>query len=181
MAPFDQLAYERINKETNAAPWPWKMFTFTLLVVAAMVLVYFGLRFGYGPYLESRISNLDSELSELGQSIPESEQENFISFYSQLVNVRTLLDKHVMTSAVFPILEKNTHTGIFYTNLDLNLAEQRATLEGISRSYETLAQQLVMLDKVGGIDRYLITESQAIDGRVRFRLNIFFKPAVFGL
>lgn len=179
MAPFDQNPYERIAKETASSPWPWKMFTFTLLIVGVMVIAYFGLGFGYGPFLEKQIADVDTQLASLSQSIPQEDQDKFVTFYSQLVHVRGLLDNHVGTTAIFPILEKNTHTSVYFSGFDLNTSEQRLGLEGFASSYETLSQQLTMLDKVAEIDRYMITESQSVDGRVRFRLNIFFKPTVF--
>lgn len=155
------------------------MFTFTLLVVGAMVVAYFGLSFGYAPFLENRISQVDSELSRLSSSIPQADQENFISFYSQLVHVRELLQKHINASAVFPVLEKNTHTQIHFTNFDFSADEFRVGVEGVAANYEVLSQQLAMLDKVAEVSNYVITESQAVEGRVRFRLNIFFNPEVF--
>ncbi len=178
--PLPTSPYEQLSKESTGAPWPWKMFSFTAFIVAAVVVIYFGLAFGYGPYLRHHIDGLNTELADLSSQIPTADQDNFISFYSQLVNVQSILSHHVSASGLFPILERNTHARVYFTTFDLSVTDRRLSLEGVASSYQTLSEQLDAFSKVPEITKYLVSESQLVDGRVRFRVLLFFTPAVFG-
>ena len=160
--------------------WPWKMFSFTLLIVGLVVVLYFGLKIGYAPYLESRITGLDSEIDQLTRQIPEEDQENFITFYSQLANLQSLLKKHVQPSGLFSVLEKHTSTRVYFTTLDVQVSDRRIGLEGVATSYDALSDQLAEFGKVPEIVKFSVSESQALDGRVRFRILLFLAPSVFG-
>ncbi len=181
MAPLSSSVYEQLAKEKPATGWPWKMFLFSLFIVVLVALAYFGMQYGYQPYLRSKIAQVDTDLNSLTSQIPQEDQDSFVSFYSQLTNLQTLLKKHVVASDIFSIIERNTESRVYFTSLDLSVGERRINLEGIASSYEVLATQLAGLSKVPQIQKYLLTESQSVDGKVRFRLNIFINPGVFAL
>lgn len=158
---------------------PWRLFSFALFLLIVACGMYLGLKFGYGPILNNRIEDLDADLAALSEQIPKTEQENFISLYSQLINLQGVLRKHVMASVVFPILEKNTHTGVSYTNFDLSMSDRRLSIEGLARSYEVLAQQLEAWSKVPQVTKSYVAESQQSEGRVRFRMVLMFSSNFF--
>ena len=57
--------------------------------------------FGYKPYLETERQSLDKKINEIGGAVSETDRENFIKFYSQLVNIQTLLNNHISGSNIY--------------------------------------------------------------------------------
>lgn len=167
---------EKIKQSTQ---WPWRLFLFSLLVLATTVFLYLGLDIGYKTFLNNQIQKKDQAITDLSQTISQEEQEQFLNFYSQLANLKVLLDNHVLTSRIFPLLESNTNKLVRYDFLDLDINKQKLILEGAAASYEVLAQQLEAFDNAPEITRVMISESQQDKGIVRFRLSLFLKPDLF--
>lgn len=180
MAPLELNPYERMPREQQeTGGLPWRLFSFSFFLFVIACAVYLGLRFGYAPILSSRVDELDAELAALGEQIPEQQQAEFIQLYSQISNLQAVLKKHVMTSVVFPMIERNTHTDVTFTNFDLSVPESRLAIEGFARSYEVLAQQLGAWQNVREIEKSYVSESQLAEGRVRFRMILQLTPSVF--
>lgn len=179
MAPLELNPYERLPREApQSGGLPWRMFSFTIFLLIIACAAYFGLRFGYTPLLSSRIDQLDTDLAELGQQIPEQQQNEFVQLYSQITNLQSVLKRHVISSVVFQLLERNTHTDVFYSNIDLSIVDNRLSLEGFARSYEVLAQQLGAWENAREVEKSYVAESQLIEGRVRFRMIIQLTPSL---
>ncbi len=180
MAPLELNPYERMpREEVSTGGLPWRLFSFSLFLLILACGIYLGLKFGYAPLLNHRIEQLDADITTLAEQIPEAQRTSFIQLYSQLVNLQSVLKTHVMTSGIFTILERNTHTGIFYTNFDLNVAEGRLSTEGFASSYAVLAQQLEAWTNVSQVEKSYVAESQLVEGRVRFRIVLEFMPSFF--
>jgi hypothetical protein len=180
MAPLEMNPYERMprdQQETGGLPWRLFSLSFLLLIIACAV--YLGLKFGYEPILSSRVNQLDIDLADLGAQIPEEQQAEFIRLYSQISNLQSVLKRHVMTSVVFPMIERNTHTEVSFTNFDLSVSENRLAIEGFARSYEVLAQQLEAWTNVKEVEKSYVAESQLTEGRVRFRMVLQLSPTFF--
>ncbi len=179
MAPLElNNPYERMPREQQqSGGLPWRLFSFSLFLLIVACIAYLGLRFGYAPILDNRIQQLDGDLVSLSQEIPENERTGFIQLYSQIVNLQTVLGRHVMPSIVFSLIERNTHTAVSYSHFDLSVAENRLTLEGSARSYEVLAQQLAAWMNVREVEKSYVAESQLNEGRVRFRMVLQFSPS----
>ncbi|MDP2629426.1 MAG: hypothetical protein Q8P45_01830 [Candidatus Harrisonbacteria bacterium] len=166
--------YGQLGPEGSDAPsFSWRLFTFSLVIFIVVIAIFLGLRLGYEPFLRSRIVSADEQLAEIGRQIPETEQERFISFYSQLLNLQSLLSNHTNLAPFFETLEANTHVGVFFTSMNFDVAQQKITLEGVAPDYDVLGQQLSRLEQVSLFDRYLLSESQENSGRVEFRLLLF--------
>lgn len=180
MAPLELNPYERLPREQQqSGGLPWRLFSFSLFLLIVACGAYLGLKFGYAPILESQIAGLDEEIDTLSGQIPEEQRNGFIQLYSQLANLQSVLGKHIMTSVVFPLLEKSTHTDVYYSNFDLSVAENRLAIEGTARSYEVLAQQLDAWTNVKEVEKSYVAESQLSEGRVRFRMVLQFVPSLF--
>ena len=175
----EEAGYDQVGRSGPAAIWPWRMFAFSGFILLVVIIVYFGLRIGYEPFLKNRIEQIDTELENLTATIPQEEQEQFIAFYSQLVNLQTLLKTHPMSSEIFSFLEENTNSRVYYTGLDLDAQDRRLSLDGVAASYDVLVQQLETFGQLETVERYSVTESQVRDNQVRFRLIIFFTPDFF--
>lgn len=172
---------DTINEKLTAAEkipvgWPWRFFSFASLVLVTAAVIYAGLRFGYEPLLRKRLAGADMKLKELAESLSSAEQEDLITFYSQLANLEELLNNHVLASVFFPFLERNTNSQVYYTMLDFKSGERKLTLEGLTRSYAVLSQQLQAFEQAPEVERLAVSDSDRSGDLVRFRLHLFFRP-----
>jgi len=170
---------EKLNHQEAAVGWPWRFFLFSLLVALTAVVVWLGLAFGYKPFLQGQIEAAEAALSQLSQTIPQKEQENFIAFYSQLVNLQTLLKNHIFASKIFPFLQNNTNRLVYYTLLDLRLPERRLGLEGVAANYLVFSQQLQAFAAAPEVESLIVNDSNALEGQVKFRLSLILIPGLF--
>src|SRR3989338_1636243 len=132
MVQYTRSVNEKFLSNKLAVGWPWRMFIFTSVMFLAAVFVYLGLAFGYKPYLQNSVSNIESELNSLSLQISPEAQKNFIRFYSQISNLRSLLAKHVTTSKLLPLLEASTHQKVVYSSTTLIPGERTLRIEGFA-------------------------------------------------
>ena len=108
--PFQSALEEQLKKgEQLSIGWPWRLLTLMIVVFSLSVFIYIGMMFGYKPYLNSQVKELENEIFFLNQSIDKTKQEQLISLYSQFANVQKLIDAHGITSGIFDLMEKNTY------------------------------------------------------------------------
>jgi len=181
MAQFSNSLTDKFGKQVAPVGLPWRLFIFSLVLFSFAVLGYFGLRFGYSAYLEARLRLVDSQIADLARQIPKEQQDAYLGFYSQTVNLQTLLSRHVLASKIFPLLEANTNQGVFYARFDLNVTEKKLSVDGFARSYEILAQQLEAYRQLASLENSTVSESKLADGRVSFRATLNLKPEIFKL
>ncbi len=144
-----------------------------------VALTYFGLSVGYKAYLNQEIKKLETSLDELRFEVPEEEQEELIRFFSQVGNIKTVLDKHIITSNFFLVLERNTHASIAFTDMDLSTTERKISLDGVAANYDALVAQMSILESVPEVERIVLDNSQLNAGAVSFRLTLTVDASVF--
>lgn len=166
---------EKIGREALPVGWPWRFFLFSLLVAVTAMVAYGGLAFGYKPFLESRIKAQDANFEQLGKVIPQKQQDQFVQFYSQLANLQGIIQNHVVMSPLFGLIEARTNAGVQYTAMETRVAEQKVSLEGIAASYKAFAEQLQAFALAPEIETVIVNDSNALEGRIRFRLTVMLK------
>ena len=181
MPPINQQVSvsEKMVAEKVPVGWPWKLFLFSLLVLLTTFVVYFGLVFGYKPFLNARVEGINKSIEELSKTIPVDQQQNLVRFYSQLANLQRLLKTHVFLSKVFPFLQTNTNKSVLYNTLEVKVGEKRLSLEGMAGGYEIFSQQLEAFKVAPQTESLLVNESSAVDGKVKFKLTPILKPNLF--
>lgn len=171
---------ERIDKESVAPSGAWRLLSFMLFVFVVLLLSYFGLVLGYKNFVIAQIEKKDSELAALAEQVPKAEQDEFLKFQYQIINLKNLLNNHVAATKLLPFLEANTHTQVSYSGLDVNIAESRVSFQAEAQSYEVLAQQLSAYSRAPEILRYRMTSARVQEGgRVQFDMALFLKPEIF--
>lgn len=178
MAPLNQNIAEQFKPEGLPVGWPWRLFIFSLLVFSIVILGYLGLNFGYRPYLESKIEEMDAKISDLTSQVPLAEKEKLILIYSQFANLQKILNNRLFSSKIFPILEKITNLKIYYTVLDLKVDELKLILTGAAANYGVLSEQLAVFDVEPMIKKYNLNHSQLndISNYVDFKVELFLSP-----
>ena len=168
---YTKSGNDRFLKEPLSIGWPWKMFVFVGIIFAFSVLSYIGLSFGYKPYLESSIQNIESEFNSLSLQIESKNQKNFVEFYSQVANLKSLLASHVQTSKVLPLLEQSTHPQVSYSAINLLVKDRSLAIDGYAASYE----------QATWVDRVILNSSAVSDKTVRFSIKLNIKDETIKL
>ena len=180
MAPFtpqySQDVTQQFKPEKLAVGWPWRLFLVSVLLLMISVISYLGLKFGYETVLNARLRNIDQSLKTLNNKISQNQEEDFILFYSRLVNLDTMLVKHVLTYKVFSLLEQHTHSRVYYSSMDFKAPERQLILEGLAGSYGVLSEQLGVFEKATEVARYALNQSQLADGVVQFKMTLTLTP-----
>lgn len=172
---------EKFKPERIPSGWPKRLFGFSFLIFLIAVGVYVGLNFGYGPYLDSKIKQKEAQIEQLTQRISVEKQKEYIRFYSQLTNLKNLLDNHIVSHKLFSLLEKNTHANIYFNSMDLNVDEKKLALGGIAKDYEALAIQLQAFKGAPGVVSYTLDESKLVEGKIQFEITLSLAPSLFNL
>jgi hypothetical protein len=175
---FIKNPLEQFESEKLAVGWPWRLFTISLIIFGVILFVYFGLIIGYEPYLQSKIQEKDGELNQLAQIVSKEDQEKFIGFYSQLTNLKTLLEKHIAVSKLFPLLERITNQKVYFSGANLKTLERELELEGFAESYGILGEQLESFDQTKEISNYILDQSHLSEGKVQFKVKLKLKDDV---
>jgi hypothetical protein len=170
MAEYNNSNNALVSPESFGAGLPWKIFIFSLILLGAVVGSYLGLVLGYRPFLNNRIAAVQQSIDDLAASVSVEEQEDLLRFYSQIVNLKTLLDKHISLAKFFPFLEQQTNRRVSYDVAFLNTQNRELILEGVAESYPVLAEQLQALHQAPEVASYTLSQSQTAEGRVRFRI-----------
>lgn len=181
MAQYINSTNERFLKTHLTVGWPWRMFIFTLVIFLISLLGYLGLAFGYKPYLQSSIAKVESELNSLSLQINSKDQKSFIEFYSQVANLKSLLNTHVVTSKLFPLLESSTHQKVVYSSVNLIVQEKTLRIEGFADSYETLSAQLALYKQAPWVEKVILDNSSLADKTIKFGARLIIKNEAFNL
>ncbi len=173
---FVQNPLNQFEPERLPVGWPWRLFVAAFAVFLATVLGYVGITFGYQPYLKEQIQQKTNEIEQLTEIIPKAEQDQFVNFYSQLVNLKSILDNHVIASPVFTLLERITHPRVFFANAGVRFREGEIELSGLAESYTAITEQLEVLNQAPEIDRFLVSQTQlGEDNLVGFKISVRLK------
>ncbi len=170
---------EQFVTENIPVGFPWRLFTFSLILFLFSVFVFFGLKFGYASYLTGQTSALDKKIQDLSNRVSVEDQARFIGFYSQLANLKKILDRHGFSGNIFNFLEKNTVGEVFYTDADFSAGDNELALKGFAASSEMLVAQLSLFDKAPEVKSVFLNQTNTDRGGVSFTLTLDFKPDFF--
>jgi hypothetical protein len=154
---------------------PWRLLIFSSVLFGLSLMIYFGLSVGYESYLNSRVSDLDGQLSKLSSSINQQDQQKFVGFYSQIANLKTVLGQHIFSANIFQFLEKNTLPQTYYGEAKFDTKSLNLELFGRTSSLQTLAQQLAQFEKASELQTVVLKStdfSQA--GFISFTMSLTF-------
>lgn len=155
---------------------PWRLLSFATIIFGFSLFIYLGIIFGYKPYLNSEIKNLNQKISILNQSIDEGQQKQIINFYSQLVNIRDILKNHKSIFFVFDLIEKNTYQSVSYSNFKMNVVDKEIRIDGTAPDYETLVKETALWNNAPEIEKIILEnialqESSSAKGKSEIKFS----------
>jgi len=172
-----QNGEDQVYRADAAAGLPWRILLFSGIVFAMSIFVFFGLRFGYASYLDSRSENLDERIQELASRVSQEDQQDLISFYSQIINLRTVLDRHHFVVKTFDYLEKYVLPSVTYTGAKVSMNGTSIVLSGEANTMQDLIEQLSVFDTAPEFEGKAIIDQLSFNGeRVGFGVTLQIKP-----
>lgn len=139
---------EQLGRSPAETPgWSSRLLMFSSTLFVLSLVAYLGLVYGYQPYLQGEIQEVDRRIKTDLQKIPATDREKIIVFFSQLSNLRSILEKHPSPSAVFALLEATTHPNIYYTQMALNTGRNEVVLSGVATSVADVTEQVKIFQK----------------------------------
>ncbi len=184
MSPISGIpnTYTKIQKPSEAG-FPWRILVASIIIFAMMVLIYFGMTFGYGPYLNSQIKNVNAQFSKLTQSLDDQQQLDLINFYSQLYNIKTLSSIHLYPSRFFDFLEKNTYPNVRISSAQVGVSNREIKMEGVAADYDVLTNQISAFKSADGVSDVMLESSKSRSltdgGGVSFSVRVNFTGGFF--
>lgn len=169
---------EQFISERLPVGWPWRLLVFSIALFALSVLVYFGVRLGYAAYLENRVAEVDARLAALTGEVSADEQEQLVNFYSQIVNLKTVLDRREYLGNVFSFLERVTLPEVQFTEAQVSTEQGSLALRGRAPSLEAVGAQLAALEAAPEVAHVLLRDVTAT-GEASFSLSVTFNTAFF--
>lgn len=169
-----------LGREQVGGGSAWRLLLFSLFVFGLIGVGYLGLRFGYKPFLEGQLQSVEKNLNELAALVSPAERERLTKFYYQIVNLKSVLDRHVITSRILPFFERATHERVRYANLNVNVEQRQVSITLVAESPEAFVQQIEAFRRLKEIQRYSLS-SITIGERnsINFGVALTLAPELF--
>lgn len=173
--PLPEQIIDKLSREPAQTPgWSSNLLMFSGTIFLIGMAVYIGVVFGYKPYLQKQVANLDNQIRTFSQQISPDEQNKLVSFYSQVVNLQGILGRHVVSSQMFEWLEKNTEGNIYYTKLNLLTPSSQLNLTGVSKTADDFSKQMIIFQNDPSVKRIAINNfSVATNNLWQFDISLF--------
>ena len=153
---------------------PWRLMIFTFILLLLSIFIFVGLRFGYITYLDTQVETVDTQMEELAAQVSEGEKERFLTFYSQLVNLQTVLDRRFFAQNIFTFLEDRTLPEVYYTDVEYEERRLGAYLSGRTDNMKNFVNQLAIYDESDEVARAILGKLTVNEEGVIFSVNIIF-------
>jgi len=172
MADFQVV--EPLSKKKSSG-WMTNLITIAIIVFVVIFGLYFVANF-YDNYIRKSIADINTKIKDLAKEISVEDRNEVLTFYSQLVNLKTLLANHVYPSNIFSRLELITHPQVTFTTFSYENKTSIIKLEGYARDLNILAQQLLAFQKTTDFTKITVSDIKSTTDRVQFGVEINFRP-----
>lgn len=162
--------------------FPWKILVFAVIVFAFSIFVFIGIKFGYSNYLTSRDKTLDTRIDQLAAVVSQEDQQDFISFYSQLVNLKEVFSRHAGGVETLSILERNTIPSVYYASAKILPKEKKVEVAGRAANLDSFIEQMTVFDNSADFrERVTVTQMGFDQGKVVFNALLYPREEAFGI
>lgn len=158
---------------------PWRVLTASLVIFALAVFIELGLSLGYGKYLDGKISDVDQRIQTLAASVEQKQQE-FVTFYSQVVNLKSILEKRSFATNAFTFLERNAIAPVYFSEAQFFASKHELSVKGFAPTLNDLSQQIAVIQKdVKNVKDVVLDEVNMQGGGAGFSFTIIFTADFF--
>ncbi len=170
----DQFVEERIP-----IGLPWRILVLSIVLFGFSLFIYFGVEWGYAAYLTKKEKTIDASIQQLGAQVSAEDQEKIVNFYSQLTNLKKVLDRHGFASNFFNFLERNTFGGIYYTSATFSSNGSLLALRGHGASMQSVVEQLTQFDRAPELLKVVADQISFDKDGVSFNVTLTFRSTYF--
>lgn len=183
MADFNTTVNRARVSGVPAGGFPWRLLIISIVVFGLTVLIYFGIAYGYTPYLNSQVSKVKADLNTLSKKIDDSQQKILTDFYSQIYNIQTLQSGHIYPSKFFDFIESNTYPSIKLTGASVGVQGGEVKIEGVATDFSVLTNYLAIIKNQPTVGLVSLEGARQRDvkdgGGIPFSITIAFNQKFF--
>jgi len=164
---------EIIPKETPQLPrWLVILFYLSFVLLIFSIISYFVLNSSFQKAQRS-LKDLNGAL--ISQETPEKAalKKEIINYQRKIEDFSQLVVEHSKTSEIFPLIEKNTHPQIWFSQFNLDAGDKTIDLLGQAASFESLGQQILIFKEnefINGVNLENVSISKT--GEINFKLSL---------
>ena len=170
---------DQFVEESIPVGLPWRLLISGALIFALTVLIAAGLEYGYKPYLEDRVAAVDKQFSSLTKNLSEQDQKEMVSMYSQIANLKSILEKRTAVNGVFKFLEEQTIPSVYYSNAVMNGTDFKLVIQGFAPTLTELSQQIAVFEKNKNVHNVVLDNVGLQAGGVVFSITLQFNAETF--
>jgi len=154
------------------------------IVLYLLLIIFLGFLVSYFILNKSQ-QKLTQEISELEKNLTrtpaeKSLEEELTGYQEKVKDFGTLISNHQFPVNIFDFFEKVSHPKTWFNRFDLLPEQGAVSLSGQTDSFETLAQQILILKKEKFVkDINLPKVSISKEGKISFELQLTFDPEIF--
>lgn len=157
--------------------WPWRLFLLSFVLCILSVALYAGMRFAYIPYLDASIHEADAAVEALQQEVSANVSTGLINFYSQIVNIQSLLDPTRALSPLLFTIEKATHRSAYLNSFSFDDVAHEVKFSGVAPSSDILSEQLARYHAVPEFHDFTVHSASFDDKNRVFLFEVGFTVA----
>jgi hypothetical protein len=151
---------------------------FALVLLIAVLMSYFVLNI-FENRAWAEIDELEEEIKKVAKDREDAEKEVLYA-KDKIDNFSLLLAGHQKPFKFFELIEKNTHSGVVFNELELRPELLEAKLGGSASSFVALGQQIYILQKEDQINEIKLSDlSLGTRGEAVFLLELSLSPELF--
>jgi len=179
--PLPQQVINQMSQERADTPGALSgMLIFSGILFVITIGIYMGILFVYQPIVNNNLTAIQEKVSTVDQSISSGDQAGLVAFYSQMVNVQSLLNNHVLFSQFLSWLEQHTEANVYYSQFSFSSGNQ-ITLTAFAATQADAIQQIAIFESSPDI-RSVVIPSVAVSGAAgyyTFSATLIMNPALF--
>ncbi len=179
--PLPQQVVEKLSREPIKTPgWSGGVLFYSGVLLAVVVVIYAGLSFVYAPILNARIAGAESKISALSNTISASDEQQLATYYSQISNLRLLIQNHIVLSPFFAWLEGHTEANVSYANLNFSAGNQVA-LTATALTEADVNQQVAIFQAAPEVKMVNVSNLSfvATNNMWQFSVSLVMQPSMF--
>ncbi|MFA5742981.1 MAG: hypothetical protein WCX77_03350 [Candidatus Paceibacterota bacterium] len=181
------MAIEVASQKEGKPLWQTLLFYFSFILLVLSLALFLALNVYFVPKLEKETKGITAQIASQGQSVDSgkkiSEMEAEVkAAETKLKDFETLYKGNLRASKFFQEFEGAVHPKAYFTSLSLTLKsdEPKAVLSGQTESYQSLIQQIEILQSKDFIKNFDISNiGSAGDKEVSFVLTLNLQPSIF--
>lgn len=169
--PQEEIA-ERESFVTTFLAW------FSILALMTTIVVFFLLNINVQK-TNASLKTVEEELKKISTLEQQNLKKQAYDYKEKIDALPYLIQRHIVSSNAFSIIEKNVHPNVVFDSISLTLSDNKAILTGLANDMIDLAQQIRILEKEKPkIERVFLSNiDRSEEGKIKFKIEIYFNSS----